>query len=107
MSTELTWWERVKTFEPALLRAVLLAIVTVAGAWGLDLSGVADRIDVSWTALFAVLPLLAAWWVRSKVTPNAKVAEMVREDGIRIAGEASPLPTGLVIDESIEDDPME
>lgn len=99
----MTWWERVKTFEPALLRAILLAVVTVAGAWGLDLSGIADRIDVSWTALFAVLPLVAAWWTRSKVTPNAKVVEAVREDGFRIAGEASPLPTGVVVQDFDDD----
>ena len=93
-------WERVKTFEPALLRAVLAAAVTVAATVGLDLSGVADQVDIAWGAVYAVLPLVVAWWTRSAVTPNAKVAELVREDGVRVAGEASPMPTGMVLDES-------
>jgi hypothetical protein len=100
----MTWWERVKAFEPALLRAILAAAATVAATVGLDLSGVAAQVDTAWVAVYAVLPLVVAWWTRSSVTPNAKVVEIIREDGIRVAGEASPMPTGMVIDEAILDD---
>lgn len=107
MESNLTWWDRVKAFEPALLRAILAAVVTVAATVGLDLAGVAEQIEVAWTAVFAVLPLVVAWWTRPSVTPNAKVAETVREDGVRIAGEASPLPTGMVLDSSVGDESLE
>lgn len=93
----MTWWQRVKAFEPALLRAFLAAIATVLLTVGVDISGVADKLDVAWSAIYAVLPLLVAWWTRGVVTPQARVVEEVRPNGDVVAGPASPQPTGMVI----------
>lgn len=93
----LTTWQRIKTFEPALLRAVVLAVVGVLALWGLDLTEWGDRVVNSWTLLFPVLFLVQGWWTRSSVSPAAAVVEEVRPNGDVVAGPASPLPTGTVV----------
>lgn len=101
----MTWWQRVKTFEPALLRAILAALGTVLLTVGVDISGVADKLDVAWSAIYAVLPVLVAWWTRGVVTPNARVFTQVTAEGMILAGQASPLPTGQPVghvDEVVE-----
>jgi hypothetical protein len=95
----MTWWERVKTFDPALLRAILLALAIVLGTVGVEFTPIADRIEVAWTAVFAVIPLIQGWWTRAAVTPAARVVETVDKDGVRVAGPASPLPTGSMVEE--------
>jgi hypothetical protein len=92
-----SWWERVKKFEPALLRAVVLAVVGVLGLWGLDLTEWGDRLVNSWTLLFPVLFLLQGWWTRSVVVPQANVIEQVTPEGLVLAGPASPVETGTVL----------
>jgi len=67
------FFKRLLAFEPTMVRAVLIALVTAAGAFGLELSPYADRIDVAWTALFAVLPIIQGLLTRPAVTPNSKV----------------------------------
>lgn len=95
--TELTWWQRVRTFDPALLRAVLVAAVVVGGAVGVDISGITGRIDTAWTAIFAVIPLIQGWWTRSVVTPSAVVVEQATPSGEVIAGPANEMVTGVVV----------
>lgn len=68
------FFKRLSTFEPTMVRAVLTALVVAAGAFGLDLANVTDRVDVAWTALFAIIPILQGLLTRPAVTPNAKVA---------------------------------
>lgn len=96
----LTAWQRIKTFEPALLRAVVLAVVGVLALWGLDLTEWGDRIVNSWTLLFPVLFLVQGWWTRGVVTPQNAVVETVDEHGTHLAGPASPLPTGSVVQDA-------
>lgn len=68
------FWKRLLKFEPVQVRAVLVAVVTAATAFGLSEFGPwADRIDTAWTALFGVIPLIQGWLTRPAVTPNAKV----------------------------------
>lgn len=66
------FWTRLRTFEPTMLRAVLTALVVAAGAFGLELTPVADRVDVAYTALFAIVPIIQGLVTRPAVTPNAK-----------------------------------
>jgi hypothetical protein len=97
---QMTWWERVKTFEPALLRAVLAALITVAATVGFDLSGIADKLDVAWTALYGIIPLLAGWWIRRAVVPKETVVEQAMPNGEVIAGPANEREmTGTVVRE--------
>lgn len=95
--------KRLLSLEPAIVRAVLGALVIVVGAIGFDVTGVAERIDVAWTALFAAAPLVVGWWTRQAVTPNAKVVEHIEttpagHPDLVVAGEANEfVETGVAI----------
>lgn len=89
---------RLLTLEPALLRAVLVAIAVVLGTVGLDATDAFERVNVAWAALFAVFPLVQGWWTRTAVTPNAAVVEQVKPSGVIVAGPANEkVRDGVVI----------
>lgn len=98
-----TLWQRLTTLEPALVRGVIFALVYVIGIVGFNVTDVGEKIVGAWTAIFAVLPLIQAWWTRSAVTPSSTVVASVALDGQVEAGPASPVPTGdLVYVQAIE-----
>lgn len=66
----LPWIERVRLFEPAMLRAVVGAVVAVLLLWGVDLTPWGERITGSWELLFPLLPLIQGWWTRTVVSPS-------------------------------------
>ena len=67
------FFKRLLAFEPVMVRSILAALVVVGTAVGLDISDVTGRVDVAWTAVFAILPILQGLLTRPAVTPNAKV----------------------------------
>lgn len=67
------FFKRLLAFEPVMVRSILVAVVVVGTAVGVDLSDVTGRVDVAWTAVFAILPILQGLLTRPAVTPNAKV----------------------------------
>jgi hypothetical protein len=69
------FFARLNAFEPAMVRAVLSAVVVILGTVGLEFAPIADKIDTAWVALFAVLPILQGLLTRQAVTPNAKVED--------------------------------
>jgi hypothetical protein len=69
------FFARLNAFEPAMVRAVLSAVVVILGTVGLEFAPIADKIDTAWVALFAVLPILQGMLTRQAVTPNAKVED--------------------------------
>lgn len=71
------------------------AIITLLTSFGMDLN--AEQTASLLGAVNIVALLVVALVARGKVTPNSKVVETVEQDGTRIAGEASPLPTGTEI----------
>jgi len=73
------FFARLNAFEPAMMRAVLSAVVVILGAVGLEFAPIADKIDTAWAALFAILPILQGMLTRQAVTPNAKVENPDRE----------------------------
>ena len=77
------FFTRLLAFEPTMVRAVLVALAVAVGAFGLDISDATDRVDVAWTALFAVVPILQGLLTRPAVTPNAKVEVAVQPPGRR------------------------
>jgi len=89
--------KRLSTLEPVLVRAVIVAVVMLAAIWGANFTALGDQIGRSVDIIYAAAVLVSAWWARSAVTPTATVVETVTPDGTRIAGPASPLPTGSVI----------
>lgn len=68
-----TFWNYVKTFEPARLRAVWVAVLTLATTLGLT---VPTDLDGKVTAIIAVLavllPLIQGEWTRAAVVPVAR-----------------------------------
>lgn len=95
--TRLSGWKKLLTVEPALVRGVIGAIVSIGLIWGLDFTGVGEQLAQTADIVGGLVVLLTAWWTRSAVTPAALVVEEVKPDGRVVAGEASPLPTGQVI----------
>jgi len=94
------WWERVKTFEPARLRAILAALAIVVGVFGVDATGIFEKIDVAWTALFGIIPLVLGEAVRRAVVPKETVVEQAMPNGEVIAGPANEREmTGTVVRE--------
>jgi hypothetical protein len=69
------FFARLNAFEPAMVRAVLSAVVVILGTVGLEFAPIADKIDTAWVALFAILPILQGMLTRQAVTPNAKVED--------------------------------
>ena len=68
------WFERVRTLEPARVRAVWTAVVALLLALGVtvntDIDGAVQALIV---AVFTLLPLLQGEATRRKVTPVAKL----------------------------------
>jgi len=93
-----TAWQRFTTFEPVLLRGILAAVAVVLLTVGIDASDVFERVNLAWAAVFAVIPLVQAWWTRGKTTATAAVLEQTTPEGVVIAGPANAVvPEGDVI----------
>jgi hypothetical protein len=103
-----SWLDRIRTFEPARLRAILAALVIVIGVLGFDATDIAEKIDVAWTALFGIIPLVLGEAIRRAVVPKETVVEQAMPNGEVIAGPANELEmTGTVVrqlDEPLVDD---
>lgn len=88
--------------EPSVLTGTAVAVATAAIAllvsFGLGLTLEQQNAILGFIAVVA--PIVGSFIVRRRVTPNSKVVETVEPDGSRVAGAASPLPTGTVIDQS-------
>lgn len=85
--------------EPSVLTGTAVAVATAAIAllvsFGLGLTLEQQNAILGFIAVVA--PIIGSLLVRNKVTANSKVVETVEADGTRVAGEASPLPTGTVV----------
>lgn len=74
-----SWWVRLRTMEPAMLRGIVGAVVVALGYWGVNVSDVADKISNSYAALFPVVILVISWWTRSVVYSPASVDKIKEE----------------------------
>jgi hypothetical protein len=89
---------------PAGVRRVLYAVYALAGLCfgAIQVGYSAGSLDqpvwliVAW-AVFGFVGTALGLTAASNITPLANVVETVSPDGTRIAGPASPLPTGSVI----------
>lgn len=91
MDNEVSAWERVSQMNPAVLRAVIVAVVGLITA----ITGkVIDDsvIDTIVQLILLVLPIVAGIIIRKAVTPNAKVIAFqpnpIEEPHVIEAGEA-------------------
>ena len=68
------WWDRIRTLEPARVRAVWVAIVALAVSLGVVVNTDVDSaVQALIVAVFTLLPLLQGEATRRKVTPVAKL----------------------------------
>lgn len=87
--------------EPAVTRGVAVALVAavigVVVAFGVPVTD--DQRDAVLILVGVAAPLIGAWWTRRHVTPSTQVvAQLDGKSGEVVAGEASPLPTGLILE---------
>lgn len=72
------WLDRIRTLEPARVRAVWVAVVALLVSLGVtintDLDGAVQALIV---AVFTVLPLIQGESTRAKVTPVARIGAAV------------------------------
>jgi len=65
-------FQRLKTLDPALLRAFIYGVLTLVA--GLGVTGLTDnKINLVWGVAAAVLALFQGVSIKSAVTPNSKV----------------------------------
>jgi hypothetical protein len=91
------WWKRLLTMEPAVYRGVIGALVSVGLIWGADFADLGERIAQTLDAVGAIVALITPFWIRQATTPAATVVARVDANGDITAGDASPFPTGLVV----------
>lgn len=84
---EPSWWARLRTAEPALVRAVVAALVGALLIWGVDLTQWGDRVNATWALLFPLIALVQGWWTRTVVTPTARTTAAAAPHN---AGEDTP-----------------
>lgn len=90
-------FERLRTLEPAVVRGVVVALVFVVGLVGFNIADVGEKVVAGYTALFALIPLIQAWWTRSAVVPASQVVAVAAPDGQVFAGPAAPEPDGTIV----------
>lgn len=87
--------------EPALLIGAIVALLGLAMAFGIGITG--DQLNAIVGFVWAVLALLGAAVTRSQVTPSTDVVARVTHadvgtDDVFIAGPAHPAPTGTPVE---------
>lgn len=108
-------WARVRRvvhylvqLEPVAVQAVVRAVFVLVAAVGVTVpEWLEPRIAAVVVAAYALLEVLTTLRARAKVTPDARVVEEVRPDGVVVAGPASELPTGHVVRQWGDVDPTD
>lgn len=95
MSENPGFWERLAALNPAVVRAVVVAIVGVVAL----VAGKAiddGTVDVIVNVLMVILPIVAGFFIKRAVTPNAKVVVLkpdpVNAPDVVAPGEATTGP---------------
>lgn len=76
-TTDLPWWRRLLELEPAVIRGVIGALVSLGLIWGVDRTPWGDRLTQTADVLGALVALLTPLWVRAGVTPAGSVVARV------------------------------
>ena len=68
------WWNRIRTLEPARVRAVWVAVVALLVSLGVTVQTDLDSaVQALIVAVFTLLPLVQGETTRAKVTPVARL----------------------------------
>lgn len=95
---------KLTTTEPATVTGAIVtliaAVLALLAAFGVQVTDEQrDAILAFVVAALVVLPLVTGLLVRPKVTPTSQVvAQVDSKTGETVAGDASPLPTGLILE---------
>lgn len=94
------WWKLVH-LDPALFRGLVIAVITVLGAFGILISP--DLTDSLVGVLVAGMAVVQALWTRAGVTANARVAVVV-PDPVNAPNTVAPgeAATSAPVEEIIE-----
>lgn len=76
-TNDMPLWRRLLTLEPAVVRGVIGAVVSLGLIWGFDLTPWGDRLTQTADILGTLVLLLTPLWVRHGVTPAASVVAKV------------------------------
>ncbi len=80
------WWDRIRTLEPARVRAVWVAVVALAVSLGVTINTDVDgAVQALIVAVFTLLPLIQGEATRAKVVPVAKAERAARKADEAIA----------------------
>ena len=100
----ITWLRHLAAIEPVYVRSYIGAIVTGAAAWGLELSGLAARVETTLQQAIIVSGLtLTILGIRDRVTPSAAVIARVDDPELPadrvtfLAGGYGDVPTGAAV----------
>lgn len=74
----MSWWERFRKLNPALLRGLFVSVIALAGSLGYVIV-TDDQSGAVWGVISAVLALAQASSTRDAVTPNAKVLAYIND----------------------------
>lgn len=69
-STPQTIWTKIRLLEPAMLRAIITAIVGALAVWGVNAADLGGKIGTTWALLFPLIALVQGWWTRTVVSPS-------------------------------------
>lgn len=76
----MTWWNRIRTLEPARVRAVWVAVVALLVSLGVTVQTDLDSaVQALIVAVFTLLPLVQGETTRAKVVPVAKADRAARK----------------------------
>lgn len=92
-----TWYHRLVTLEPAVIRGLLVSVFAVLALFGVEFATEENALTIV-NAIVAVLPLLAGVFIRGAVTPVAKTAAREGEHGGFVAEDAAPYPNETPVD---------
>ena len=92
-----SWWHRLLTLEPAVVRGVIGALVALGLIWGLDLTDLGEKLTQTADVLGSLVALLTPLWVRQATSPAKLVEARVDGRGVTVAGPAAEVADGTEV----------
>lgn len=100
----MTVLRRLLAMEPVAVQGVVRLAFVLLATVGVAVSDeITGQVLAAIAAAYALLEAVTTLWARSKATPDAKVVAVMEPDGTTVAGPASPLPDGTVVNPGLTD----
>lgn len=93
---------RLLALEPVAVANVVRSFFLLLAAAGLVVpEEISTAVLATIAATYALIEVATAAWARARVTPDAKVVQVVDSSGVTVAGPASPLPDGTPVEQAL------